>query len=311
MPLDKTHFDYPMRRYGHDHDRYEWSLLQRRPKVSWPEGKTIALWITIAVEVFPLDDDQKPFPLPGSLRKPYPDIQTYTWRDYGNRVGVYRLMRAFDLAGLQPDWLVNAAVAADIPGLMKDIAARDEEIIAHGYDMATPHASHLSHEDEAALIKKSLTLLNEVAPRPIVGWMSPGKAQSPVTPDLLAQAGLRYVCDWPNDEMPYDFRTSNGPLTAMPHTSELDDRQVIIDYKHHEGDFLQQIKDHYAYLSREANNDGGRMMSINLHPWVIGQSHRIAVLEEALAFLAIKEDVWSASASDILKAWKNTPSAAD
>lgn len=308
MPLDKSHSEYPMRRYGNDHDRYDWSLLQRRPKIAWPEGKTIALWITVAVEVFPLDGNQEPFPLPGSLRKPYPDIQTYTWRDYGNRVGIYRLMRAFDKAGLRPDWLVNASVAADIPGLMKDIVSRDEEIIAHGYDMASPHASHLTPDEERALIRKTLEMLRHETQRPISGWMSPGKAESPLTPDLLSEAGLSYFCDWPNDEMPYEFRTSGAPLTAMPHTSELDDRQVIIDYKHHEGAFVEQIKDHYAYLSREAGSSGGRIMSINLHPWVIGQSHRIAALEEILAFLASKEDVWAASAPDILKAWKNAAS---
>lgn len=307
MALDTSHFEYPMRRYGHDHDRHDWSLLQRRPKIIWPNGKTIALWITVAVEIFPLDDDQKPFSLPGGLLKPYPDIQSYTWRDYGNRVGIYRIMRAFDQAGLKPDWLVNAAVAKDIPGLMKDIAARDEEIIAHGYDMATPHSSHLSPDAERKLIQESLEMLGQDTSRPITGWMSPGKAQSPVTPDLLAEAGLRYFCDWPNDELPYEFYTSSNPLIAMPHTSELDDRQIIIDYKHHEGEFLSQIKDHYAYLSREAASEGGRIMSINLHPWVIGQSHRIAVLEEGLAFLASKDDLWFASASDVLKAWENTP----
>ena len=100
MTLDPANFEYPYRRYGMDHDRYNWSIMQQRPPITWPGGKNIALWITVAVEVFPLDDDGQPFKLPGSIRKPYPDIQTYTWRDYGNRVGIYRMMRAFDRAGI-------------------------------------------------------------------------------------------------------------------------------------------------------------------------------------------------------------------
>lgn len=299
MPLDPSNLEYPMRRYGNDHDRFEWSLLQRRPKITWASGKSIALWITIAVEIFPLNDDGKPFPVPGALRKPYPDIQTYTWRDYGNRVGVYRLMKACDRFGIEPNWLVNGAVSHDIPGLMADIAARGEEIIAHGYDMSCPHASHLSEDEERALIQKSLDCFGGA----IKGWMSPGKAESPLTPDLLAEAGIEYFCDWPNDELPFSFKTRTSPLVAMPHTSELDDRKIIVEFKHHERDFIEQLKHQYSYLSREAASDGGRVMSLNLHPWVIGQSHRIASLIEIFEFLMSKDDLWVASAPDIIADW--------
>jgi len=304
MVLDPSNFEFPNRHYGMDHDRYKWSLMYQRPKIKWPSGRNIALWITVAVEVFPLNDDRQPFPLPGSMAKPYPDLQNYTWRDYGNRVGIYRLMRAFDRFGISPTWAINSAVADQLPGLMKDISARNEEIIAHGVDMASPHSAHLSKEDERALIRKSIDRLNEVAPKPIQGWMSPGKAQSPLTPELLAEAGMEFFCDWPNDELPYEFRTDNGPLIAMPHSSELDDRQIIIDYKHDEGSFVDQIKDHYHYLSREAEHGGGRIISINLHPWVIGQSHRIAAIEEILEFLIGQKDIWSATNSDIISGWR-------
>ena len=304
MALDASNFDYPLRRYGMDHDRYDWSLFQRRPRVAWPEGKAVALWVTVPVEIFPLDDDGKPFKLPGAVRKPYPDVQTYTWRDYGNRVGIYRLMRAFDRFGIRPCWAVNGAVAEDIPGLIADIGSRGEEVIAHGWDMATPQYGGMDEGHERAIIARTLDALRSAVTTPVTGWMSPGKSESAVTPDLIAEAGLDYLCDWPNDELPYDFRTRHGPILAMPHSTDLDDRQIIVDYKHHEADFVEQVKDHYRFLSREAAQDGGRVMSLTLHPWVTGQSHRIAAVEDVLGFLAEQPDVWSASASDIAAAWR-------
>lgn len=304
MTLHSENHEYPHRRFGMDHDRYDWSLLQSRAPIVWPGKETIALWITVAVEVFPLNDDGKPFKLPGSMNKPYPDVQTYTWRDYGNRVGMYRVMRAFDKAGLKPTWSVNGAIAEKYPGLLRDITLRGEEIIAHGYDMASPHYGGMDKADESELISRTLGLLGSESTGAIRGWLSPGKSESSMTPELLAEAGIEYLCDWPNDELPYPFRTDSGPLIAMPHSTDLDDRKIIFDQKHDEVSFVEQVKDHYQYLSREAASQGGRVLSLNLHPWVIGQSHRIAALEEVLDFLSSKEDVWSASGSEILDTWK-------
>ena len=304
MTLDPSYLAYPRRRYGMDHDRYDWSLLQRRPRVEWPNGKRVALWVTVAVEFFPLDQRGDPFKLPGGMVTPYPDLRHFTLRDYGNRVGIYRLMRAFDRFGIRPSWAVNAAIVERLPGLMADIAARGEEVIAHGYDMDSPHYGGMDEAIERTLIDRSLGLLRGAVKTPVTGWLSPGKSQSVRTPELLCAAGIEYLCDWPNDDMPYPFRTDAGPLVAMPHSTDLDDRQIIVDYRHHEGAFVEQVCDHYRYVSREAAAQGGRILSLNLHPWTIGQSHRIAALEEILGFLAGQDDVWSASGSEILQAWQ-------
>ncbi len=295
---------YPHRQYGMDHDRYDWSLLQKRAPVEWPDGKNIALWVNIAVEVFPMDDDAKPFKLPGTMVKPYPDLQTYTWRDYGNRVGIYRVMRATDKFGIKADWSVNAAIAEKYPQLLRDILARDEDVIAHGMDMASPHHGEMSEAQERALVEKTLSLLKGAGAKDIRGWLSPGKSQSARTPEILADAGLEFFCDWPNDELPYRFRTDAGEITSMPHSSDLNDRRIIVDFRHDEASFVDQVKDHYTYLSREASAEGGRVMSLTLHPWVTGQSHRIAALEEAFAFLFDKADIWFASGADICSEWK-------
>ena len=309
MTSDLQTAKFPYRRYGMDHDRYDWSLLQKRKSVAWPDGKSIALWINVVVEVFPLNSDAKPFKLPGSMVKPYPDVQTYTWRDYGNRLGIYRLMRAADRFGIKPDWAINAALAQKYPVLLRDILARDESVIAHGWDMDTPHYGGMAQEEERALVEKTLTTLRDAGVPEISGWMSPGKSQSPQTPEILADAGIEYFCDWPNDELPYHFRTDAGPIVSMPHSSDLDDRRIIVDFKHDEASFVDQVKDHYTYLSREADAADGRVMSLTLHPWVTGQSHRIAALEEALAFLSEQTDIWFASGQAICSEWERQASA--
>lgn len=299
-------FEYPLRRYGMDHDRYHWSLLQRRSRVDWPQGKRIALWITVAVEHFPLDDEGQPFRLPGAVSKPYPDLQTYSWRDYGNRVGIYRVMKALDKFGVSVDWAVNASAAEMLPGLMRDIDARGEEVIAHGWDMGSPHHGEMDVSEESALVDRTLAALGAAVSSPIRGWMSPGKSQSSVTLDLLAKAGMDYCCDWPNDDMPYAMDTEPAGLIAMPHTSEMDDHKVIVALKHHESVFFDQVINQYRFLAREAERDGGRILSLNLHPWVIGQSHRIGLLERILEVLSQCDDVWNTSGSAILDCWRNS-----
>ena len=309
MPLDPKAFAYPLRRYGMDHDRYDWSLLQRRAPVHWPDGKRVALWVTVAVEHFPLDDDGQPFKLPGAVTKPYPDLQTYTWRDYGNRVGIYRLMEAFDKFGITANWAVNGAVTEMLPGLMRDIDARGEEVIAHGWDMASLHFGGMDTDLERTRIDRTLNAISTAVSSPARGWLSPGKSQSLATPDLLAEAGIEYVCDWPNDDMPYPMHTEPKGLIAMPHSSEMDDYAIIVALKHHEASFAEQVLNQYHFLSREADKDGGRILSLNLHPWVIGQSHRIGALEEILKKLTEQGDIWSASGSEILAYWRRSTEA--
>lgn len=302
MPLGPENFEYLERRHGMDHNRYSWSMLHERLPVSWPGYRQVALWINVVVEAFPLDDDGQPFKLPGALRKPYPDVQTFTWRDYGNRVGIYRLMRAFDRFGIQPTWAINGAIPGLYPGLMRDISARGDEIIAHGWDMATPHYGGMDEAKEQAIVARTLDVLNAANSSNIRGWLSPGKSQSQRTPELIAQAGLDYMCDWPNDDMPYEFRTDAGPLIAMPHSDDIDDQRIIGDYKHGEPSFVEQVCDHCSWHEREARDNGSaRILALNLHPWMIGQSHRISYLEELLATL--QERCVSMSAAQICDSW--------
>ncbi len=303
MALDTIHLEYPRRRYGMDHDRYEWSMLADRPPVKWPDGKRLALWVNVSLQHFPLNPQGKPVKLPGSMTMPYPDLRHYTLRDYGNRVGIWRFLEAFDRWHIRPTFAINAQLVERYPALIDAIAARGDEIIGHSWNMDTPHAGGLTEADETAIIERSLATLRSVSSRPVRGWLSPGKLESPLTPDLVKAQGIDYLCDWVNDEMPYPFHTRHGDLWAMPLSTELEDRFVVMDNLHAEASWAEQVIDACTMLLDEAGRQGGRMLALSLHPWVLGQPHRMRHLETVLEHLSAQPGVWSAGAGEILDAF--------
>ena len=135
MSLGDDYLKYAKRRYGMDHDRYRWSILQKRKPVTWPGGARVALWVVPALEFFPLDQPAQPFKAPGGMVTPYPDLRHYTLRDYGNRVGVFRVFDVLDRLGIKASVAVNSKVAERYPFLIHEIGRREWEIVAHGVDM--------------------------------------------------------------------------------------------------------------------------------------------------------------------------------
>jgi peptidoglycan/xylan/chitin deacetylase (PgdA/CDA1 family) len=303
-PLPEDYLSYPLRRYGMDHDRYDWSMLPRRKPVAWPGGARIALWVVPALEWFPLNMAGQPFKPPGAMQTAYPDLRHYTLRDYGNRVGIFRIMQALGRHAIPATVAVNAAVALRYPSLIERCKALGWEFIANGLDMDHLHHGGLDPAEEKRWIEQSLEILRRATAAPVRGWLSPAKSESFQTLDLLGQAGIDYVCDWVNDDMPYAMRTAAGPLVAMPHPIDIDDYTILVNNHHTEDDFRDQLIDHFDVLYRESAHEGGRVMAISLHPWVIGQPYRIRALEEALAHIMRHKGVWPATGSQILEAWR-------
>ncbi len=303
MTIPDSYLQYPQRRHGMDHDRYAWSMLPRRKPVAWPDGARVALWVVPALEWFPLDMKGVPFKPPGAMQTAYPDLRHYSLRDYGNRVGIFRVMQALDQHGIRASVAVNAAVAARYPSLLQACVQRNWEIIANGQDMDHLHHGGLPLEDESKLVADTLALLRKASGQPVRGWLSPAKSESAATPDLLRAAGVDYLCDWVNDDMPYPMRTASGVLHAMPHPIDMDDTTILVQNHHTEDDFRDQLCDQFDMLYRESATQGGRIMAISLHPWVIGQPYRIGALEQALNHIMRHRGVWAATGSEILDAW--------
>jgi allantoinase len=303
-PLPADYLDYPLRRYGMDHERYDWSMLPERKPVAWPNQARVALWVVPALEWFPLNMAGQPFKPPGAMQTAYPDLRHYTLRDYGNRVGIFRIMKALEKHGIRPTVAVNAAVAVRYPSLIKECTQRGWEIMANGLDMDHLHHGGLAVDDEKKLIDTTLDILRRASGQAVRGWLSPAKSESAATLDLLGAAGLDYVCDWVNDDMPYAMRTASGPVHAMPHPIDIDDHTILVQNHHTEDDFRDQLCDQFDLLYKESATAGGRIMAISLHPWVIGQPYRMRALEEALAHIMRHPGVWAATGSEILDAWK-------
>ncbi|MFK7828801.1 MAG: polysaccharide deacetylase family protein [Congregibacter sp.] len=311
MSLGKEHLEYPHRSHGMDHERYEWSMLADRKPVQWPDNSSLALWVNVSLQFFPMNQNGVPFAPPGGMTMPYPDLRHYTLRDYGNRVGIYRVLDALQSRDIRASFAVNGQLAERNPGLVKTLAEYGE-IVAHGWNMDTLHYGGLDMNLEHEQTLRTLEALRSVSGQSIRGWLSPARNESENTPELIAENGIDYLCDWVNDDMPYPFFTQQGPLTALPLSTELEDRFVIQNNQHSEESWKEQVCDAGDMLLSEARAEGvegergaGRLLSLSLHPWLIGQPHRISKLEAVLDYLQQQPGVWTASPAEIVDCWRS------
>jgi len=297
--------DYPERHYGMDHDRYNWSMLQDREPIFWPENKPLALWININLQHFPLSGEKPQAAPPGALTMPYPDLRHYTLRDYGNRVGIYRLLREIERAKATVSFAISGALTEHRPTLIEHLKSLPFEWLGHSWNMLCMQAGAVEPNRELRWITQTKAALEQAGDRRIAGWFSPGRLQTKQTPELLAQAGFKYHCDWVNDELPYKFNTDSGSLICLPSSLELDDVFVLSQNLHSEDSLEEQIKDAADALISEAQaTSSGRLLCLNFHPWMMGQPHRIGTFRRILRYLLTDKGdlVWNASPSMIIEA---------
>ncbi|PHS75628.1 MAG: polysaccharide deacetylase [Robiginitomaculum sp.] len=305
MALPKSYLKYPKRKKGMDHDLYPYSNMFERTPVAWPKNKNVALWVTVALEYFPLtSNNETPFKAPGNMVTPYPDYRTYTAREYGNRVGIYRILKAFDKLGIKASFPTNAALAKRYPFLIEEIAKRGHEFIGHGTDMNALHWGGMDIDVEHKQIKSALDGLRKATGQDVSGWLSPARSESQNTLALLAEQGIEYACDWVNDDMPYMIGEGEK-LIAMPHTMELDDHQLLVNLGQNEKTWQEQILTAFDLLHRESKIHGGRILHISLTPYVIGQAWRIKALRDTLEILIETGWVWNATGAEIAAEWRS------
>jgi peptidoglycan/xylan/chitin deacetylase (PgdA/CDA1 family) len=297
--LPDSYLEYPRRRVGYDHDLYAWSNMHARPPVTWPQG-SVAVWLCVSLEWFPIIPGG-PFTAPGHMVTSYPDYRHYTARDYGNRVGAWRLLEAFAQHGVKASFATNAAVAERYPELVAAVIAEGHEVIAHSTDMNGTIDSTLGVEAERALIAEAMERIVAASGVRPTGWLSIAHQQSFATLDILKEQGLTYCCDWVNDELPYRF--ANG-LINLPLNHELSDRQIITVQQKSAESWAESMGDAFAWLAREAaERGGGRMLPIHLTPYIIGLPYRIGALEALLSDLTKRPEAWFARGDEIVAAW--------
>lgn len=302
MALDSSYLDYPQRHHGMDHAFYPWSSMSERAPIAWPNGKRVAVWIMVNLEWFPIVPRDMPFRAPGHMQTSYPDYRHYTAREYGTRVGFYRLLDAFAKVGARVSVAVNSAIADRYPSIIADIVAAGHEIVAHSTDMNGTIASGIDPEEERALILHALASLEKASGIRPRGWHSIARSQSFATPRLLVEAGLDYMCDWVNDELPYRFATPAGEIVNLPLNHELSDRQILVAQQHSVDSYAEQMIDAYDLLERESATFGGRMLPLNVTPYIMGLPYRIDAFEALLATLAARPGTWLARGDEIVDA---------
>jgi len=307
MPLPDDYLIYPARKAGPDHSRYVASPYRDRPPLVLRDGIKLGLWVTVLVEFFPLNPSGKPFKAPGAMQTPYPDLRHFTTRDYGNRVGIYRMLKLFERLGVKATFAIQGAVAERYPSLIKDIVGDGHEICSNGWDSDALHYSGLDSDIERRYIADTLGAIEKVTGVRPTGWISPARAEGFETPDLLAEAGIAWCGDWAHDDLPTEFKTRTKMLTALPLSNELDDWQILVEYKRPEEELILQVGDAARLLRNEADRFGPQILSLTLRPYVMGQPYRISSLEKSLAAALALPDCAPISAADQVAAFASRP----
>ena len=271
------------------HDRFPYSPIVARQRFSWPENRRLALYVAVAIEHFPYGEGG--LGLSFSPGIPHPNTYNWSWREYGNRVGGFRLLEALDEAGIPPTVLLNTACYEHCPELLAAYRAASAEFVGHGVTNAV-HPNGLDRSEHAAMLAEVRDAIAHAEGAAPAGWMSPGANPGRDTEDLLAELGYRYTLDWTHDVQPHWMNTSAGPLLSVPYPHELNDVPAIALHHASGRDFAEAVIDGVCELHEHAA-ELPLVCGIVVHPFIIGQPHRLRPFRRALACIAdLADDLW-------------------
>ena len=277
-------------------ERVEYSPVTDRARITWPNGERVALWIAPNIEHYEYLPEEGLGRDPWFRRVPHPDVLNYSIRDYGNRIGVWRMIDALDQYETPCTVSLNTAVLEHFPEIAAAIKARPWTIMSHGI-YNTRYLTSVSEEDERCFYQDTIdTVLRHTGFR-LRGMLGPAITGTLQTPDLMAEAGLTYHCDWVHDDEPVPIRVKQGRLISVPYTFEINDSPFFRGS--HTGEYFAEIACRQFDRLYEEGKDSGRVMSIALHPYLIGQPHTIRHLRVILAHIAAHDGVWWTTADDI------------
>ena len=261
-------------------ERASFSAIVDRPPLRLLDGVRLVVWPIVNLEVWeierPMARQVLPAPTGVSL---VPDVPNWSWHEYGMRVGVWRFFSAFDRYGIQPTLSINAGVTEIYPRVAEAALERGWEFMGHSYVQMPIHRV----KNQRAMIAKSLGTLEKFTGKRPVGWLGPGLTETYETPDLLAQAGIRYIGDWLYDDEPTEIRTKHGPLVTLPYTAELNDIPMMIVQHHRAEEFLARATHQLDRLYSESAQRA-KILSFAIHPYISGVPHRIGYLEAFLEY---------------------------
>jgi allantoinase len=269
------------------HGRYPYSAIVRRPHYSWPGKKRLAVYIGFNIEHFEFGSGLGAALAP---KCPEPDVLNFSWRDYGNRVGVWRCLELFDALKLPVGALINTALYDYCPEVVEAFVKRGDELIGHGHTNSERQCE-MTEDQERKLLQDCSSLIKKHSGKPPAGWLSPWISESLVTPDLLEETGYRYTLNWCHDDQPTKFSTRGGKLWAIPYPQELNDIPTIVSRQMDARDFADMIVDNFDEMLRQSKAQP-LVMGIALHPYIVGQPYRLSHLRRALQHIAKAKHVW-------------------
>src|SRR6188472_2129240 len=270
-------------------ERCDFSAIVDRPPLKLPGGARVVFWTIVNYEVWDIGRPMARQVLPAPTGVPLlPDVPNWSWHEYGMRVGCWRFFELYKRLNIRPTLSINARVAGE---------ARDLgwEFMGHAYEQGPIHKV----EDQRGMIFKSMDVIEKFTGKRPVGWLGPGLTQTFETPDLLAEAGVKYIGDWVYDDEPTVIRTTRGPLVTLPYTIECNDIPVMI-IQHHNSDYLLQlVKDQFDRLYAESATRA-KICALAIHPYISGQPHRIKYLEQIYDYVNRHEGVLHWNGEQIL-----------
>ena len=264
-------------------NRLDYQASIDRPLLTLPGGKRVAVFLVVNIERWDIAGAMPRQVLtPPQGASVIPDLPNWAWHEYGMRVGFWRLKAALDARGIAPTLAINGAVPAVYPRVTS--AARDAgwEFMVHGFHQTATHRV----EDQRAMIRQAIDTLRTAGGHEPVGWLAPGLTETLETPDLLAEAGIRYCADWVIDDLPATLRTAHGPLLTLPYSVELNDIPIMMIQHHRAEELFDRTVAQFDRLYDEAGREGAKVMGLAVHPYISGVPHRIGWFEKALAHIA-------------------------
>jgi peptidoglycan/xylan/chitin deacetylase (PgdA/CDA1 family) len=283
-----------------EHGRFNYSPIARRPRLELPNRARVAVWVTPNVEHFRYDRPAISLtPMTAGLK---PDILNYAWRDYGARVGIWRLMEILERQGIVATAALNSEACIHYPEIIKEGNRLGWEWMAHGENNSSLFTG-MPPDAETKIIAGVLDAIAAHTGKRARGWLGPALTETDNTLDILAAAGIDYVADWCNDEQPYAMKTKTKPIIAIPYTLEIGDIPVFLDRGGNGEDFHRMIVDAFDTLYEDGAKQY-RVLSIALHPFLIGHPFRARYLEKALAHIKKHDAVWITTGSALVDWYK-------
>jgi peptidoglycan/xylan/chitin deacetylase (PgdA/CDA1 family) len=280
------------RRYG----PFPYTPITRRPKIAWPNGARVALWVIPNIEFFPLNERMPDSP--GGSGGLIPDVIAWSMRDYGNRVGIYRLMEVMQRHRVRGTVALNSEICDEHPEIIDEAKRLGWEFMGHNQSNVR-RLNTLPQGTEREVVRATLDRIAAAAGRKVAGWMGSALQETWNTLDYLAEYGCKYVADWVNDEQPYLMNVGGKRLCSIPYSTEINDK-VALEYHHvTPEEFGNMIRRQFDVLHREGERSG-RVMAIAIHPYLMGVPHRIDAFDSALKYITSKPGVWLATGEEIV-----------